>query len=357
MINSFLKKRSKTNSFKLPQNFDDIYNFTHDGVYILGLLYSQAGSIIDKNTIIIKQDKEFSGVLLNRLSERLSGDLYSPKESHRMSVLYVNSSTLVNFILGLGGIGVGEDFSSRKFPSIPKDKVWSFICGFFDGSGVLTDDNLHPTLTFCGPSTHILSQIALLLDKHYTAGELSVSGYKALDVCGKMYKDVSIKNPFKYNVYINILNKEVLPDSSNLIRFKYKKLSNDAIEPTKNRVTDSGYDLHAVEITYDKDIDLYKANTKIAIEPIRGWYFDLVGRSSLPKTGFMFVGGVGIIDRSYTGPVIMLLKKIRGSAEIPELPFKLGQIIPRRIMHADFIEVENLSESDRQSAGFGSSGH
>ena len=139
--------------------------------------------------------------------------------------------------------------------------------------------------------------------------------------------------------------------------FKCKKLDKDAIIPKKERVTDSGYDIFAIEIKeYDNNTGLYIADTRIAIEPIPGWYFDMVGRSSLPKIGFMFAGCVGVIDRSYVGSIQMILKKLDNFVSMPKIPFKCGQLIPRKIIHLPIREVTELSETDRGSDGFGSTG-
>jgi len=173
-----------------------------------------------------------------------------------------------------------------------------------------------------------------------------------------MYKNVSFRHTKKYEYFIDLLNWEPLPSGPwyKDAVFKYKKLSEKAVAPHKSRVTDSGYDIFAVEILYDEKTGLYTANTMLAVEPIAGWYFDMVGRSSLPKTGFVFAGAVGIIDRSYVGPVKMLLKKIRSNAVVPDLPFKMAQLIPRKIIHAEFVETDELGDSDRGSGGFGSTG-
>ena len=67
-----------------------------------------------------------------------------------------------------------------------------------------------------------------------------------------------------------------------------------------------------------------------------------------------FVGGVGVLDKSYVGPVKIVLQQIDTTKPLPELPFRCAQIIPRKIVHFNVIEVEELSESSRGDGGFGS---
>jgi dUTP pyrophosphatase len=349
---------SSNPNFKFDRDLNFIYELSHDGAYILGLIFSDGH--IGKNSISIYQDKEKSGFLLENISNRIfNKNLVSYKPNSTMGVLDINDKDLIDFIISLGGINKGKKSDNVSMPAIPEDKKWSFVAGYFDGDGGFKYNYRYPEISISSNSNTILKEISELWKVNYTGKDkIYASGNKALDICGKMYEKVSFRHTKKYEYFMDILNWQPLPHGSwnKDLFFKYKKLSDDAISPTKNRVTDSGYDICAVEITYDKKTDLYKADTKIAIEPIPGWYFDMLGRSSLPKSGFMFVGGVGVIDRSYVGPLIMMLKKIREDAILPELPFKLAQLIPRRIIHADFIEVDTLGETDRGADGFGSTG-
>jgi dUTP pyrophosphatase len=135
--------------------------------------------------------------------------------------------------------------------------------------------------------------------------------------------------------------------------FLVQRLDEKAILPRKVRDSDSGYDVSALTLEQVELTNLWIADFKIAVKPPKGWYFDLVGRSSLPTKGWHFVGGVGVIDQTYTGSVKMVLQKIDGS-DLPELPFSCGQLILRPVVHFDVIETDALPVTDRGSGGFGS---
>lgn len=127
----------------------------------------------------------------------------------------------------------------------------------------------------------------------------------------------------------------------------------DALLPSKSRVSDSGYDLTLVEhVKTVGNVEFY--DTGISVEPPFGWYFDLIGRSSITKSGYILANSVGVIDRSYTGNVIVALIKINQFAKDLCLPSKLVQIIPRRIVHLDVIEKNCLTVTSRGAGGFGS---
>ena len=97
-------------------------------------------------------------------------------------------------------------------------------------------------------------------------------------------------------------------------------------------------------------------DTGIAVEPPEGYYFELVGRSSISKSGYMLANNIGIIDDSYRGSILVALVKINPSAPDLELPCRLVQLIPRQLVLMEPKEVDELSDTIRGTGGFGSSG-
>lgn len=241
----------------------------------------------------------------------------------------------------------------------PDDIKWAFICGLFEALGEFRYDYRRPRIQIAKAPGSLMELASGMWNVEISKeGLISAAGYKAIDICGRMYESAGYRQGEKYDSYLDILNWEPFPSSPWLKHacFKCKRLDPRAVIPRKNRPTDSGYDIFAIELTYDPETDLYTADTRLAVEPIPGYYFDMVGRSSLPSSGFFAAGGVGIIDRSYVGSVKMRLKKFRESAPVPTLPFRCGQLIPRKIIHVPFAEVDELAESDRGRGGFGSTG-
>jgi len=355
---SILKKSlysgDKNPNFKYKKNLEFIYNFSHDGAYMLGLIWADGS--IHKNTIQLSQNDKISGGLLKSISYRIFG-LDKTKKRKNLSILEITDKKIIDFILSLGGINKGKKSDTIELPNISKDVIWSFLCGYFDGDGSFKYNYKYPEISITSNSSKMLNQISKIWGVDYKSGsdKIYASGYKALDICGKMYQNVTLRHLKKYEYFMDILNWEPLSSGPWLKEkyFKCKRLSKDAILPTKNRVTDIGYDLYGVEVTYKKEFDLYLLDTKIAVQPIPGYYFDVVGRSSLPKKGFIFAGGVGIIDPGYIGSIKMYLKKIRNDVEM-DFPFKAGQLILRKAVHVIPVEVDGLQNTDRGNQGFGS---
>lgn len=133
----------------------------------------------------------------------------------------------------------------------------------------------------------------------------------------------------------------------------FKRSKPSAVIPTRAHTSDSGFDLTLLEcIKTIGDVSYY--TTGIQVDPPHGYYFDLVGRSSISKTGYMLANAIGIIDQSYRGDIIVPLRKVDKDAKDLELPVKLVQIIPRQWYNIQMIERGELDETSRNTGGFGS---
>ena len=121
-------------NFKYKKDLSMFYNLTHDGAYILGLIYSD-GSITD-TVINIYQSKKYSYTLY-QISKLIFGSEDNVRSINKNSclVLEICDKNFVSYVLSLGGVKVGKKDSIVEIPNIPEDKKWSFICGYFDGDG------------------------------------------------------------------------------------------------------------------------------------------------------------------------------------------------------------------------------
>lgn len=143
-------------------------------------------------------------------------------------------------------------------------------------------------------------------------------------------------------------------NNSNYATITYTKLSELAVQPSKSRASDSGYDITLTSVIKQVgDVTFY--GTGITVKPPTGFYFDLVPRSSLSKQGYMLANNTGIIDSTYRGEIIVALRKFDGFKDL-ELPAKVVQIIPRKRYHFDIVAASDLDKTSRDSGGFGSTG-
>ena len=261
--------------------------------YFLGFAFED--STFEDDKLIIKKKKVHYNRQLSEVANKLA-----IKDKTRFTY---NDQTVTMAISDSDTVKLfGE--TTKKMLAIPEEYIWSFIAGYFDAYGSFRAGSID------GASATVFSSKPFVIDfmsKHWKArthriDRISTYGYKALDICGKMYANCDFKNSQNYNTFWDCLNWNPKDDWHKREVFRYMKLDSKAVPPSKDRVTDSGYDIHAVELEKCYG-NVYKADTKLAIKPAPGFYFDLHGRSSLPTNGWQFLQGVGVVDRSYTGNV------------------------------------------------------
>lgn len=134
---------------------------------------------------------------------------------------------------------------------------------------------------------------------------------------------------------------------------KIKKLHPDAVIPKYAKRGDAGLDLTAVDVTADDATLTYKTGLAIEIPP---WHVGLLfPRSSVYKTGQTLTNCVGVIDSGYRGE-IMLKYTLSPYQREYDIGDRVGQLIIMPYPKIDFIEVENLTPTDRGDGGYGSTG-
>lgn len=139
------------------------------------------------------------------------------------------------------------------------------------------------------------------------------------------------------------------------LKVKIKKLREDAVVPTKAHATDAGCDLYATSKEYDA-CGCVVYGTGIAVEIPQGFVGLVFPRSSIAKTGLLLSNAVGVIDSGYRGEIMAKFRR----AEVPALEYVVGERIAQLIIipypEVKFELVDKLSDSDRGTGGYGSSG-
>lgn len=148
--------------------------------------------------------------------------------------------------------------------------------------------------------------------------------------------------------------------------FKVKRLTPTAKMPEKTHLNDTGYDIFADRVE-DKGSQI-KVYTGIAIQPPPPYYIEIFPRSSICKKHLQLANSVAIIDYDYRGEIVLVFNKIPDGildstyitypdyANKIEVGEKIAQMVVRWRFDADFVEVNELEDSNRGSGGFGSTG-
>ena len=150
------------------------------------------------------------------------------------------------------------------------------------------------------------------------------------------------------------------------MQVKIKKLHKDSVIPKYSKTGDAGMDLTAVTKEYDKDGNICY-DTGLAFEIPEGYVGLLFPRSSLSKKDLSLANHVGVIDSGYRGSVVFKFKPtdyfainrddVYGNPPYYEVGDRVGQIIILPYPKITFVEVDELSSTERGDTGFGSSGN
>lgn len=139
---------------------------------------------------------------------------------------------------------------------------------------------------------------------------------------------------------------------------KFKKLHDDAKIPSYAHNTDAGLDLTAVSFTqeFDKSNKLVLVyHTGLAVEIPEGYVGLIFMRSSISDKSISLTNAVAVIDSGYRGELLLKYKITTDSLPTIYQPGeKIGQLIIIPYPKINPIEAEELSSSDRNEGGFGS---
>jgi dUTP pyrophosphatase len=118
-----------------------------------------------------------------------------------------------------------------------------------------------------------------------------------------------------------------------------------------------GLDVSAAEELILQSGERHAVATGFAIEIPRGYEVQVRPRSGLAmKHGITCLNTPGTIDSDYRGEVkVILINLGREPFEIRRGE-RIAQLVPAPVLRADFVEASGLSNTERGSGGFGSTG-
>lgn len=138
-----------------------------------------------------------------------------------------------------------------------------------------------------------------------------------------------------------------------------KKLKENAVLPSRGSQQAAGYDLYAAtdDIIQIAPHSTIKIGTGLSMELPTGFFGAVFARSGLAtKKGLRPANCVGVCDSDYRGEYIVALHN--DTDEFMEIApqERIAQLIVMPYLPLTFKEVEELSETERGTGGFGSTG-
>ena len=143
------------------------------------------------------------------------------------------------------------------------------------------------------------------------------------------------------------------------MKVNFKKLDPSAKMPTYGSEYAAGADLYAVT---DEEISIAPGETKfvrtgIAMEIPAGMVGLIYARSGLAcKKGLAPANKVGVIDSDYRGEIMVALHNHGTVSQVVGAGERIAQMVIAPFYTAEYVEVEELSDTVRGEGGFGSTG-
>lgn len=162
------------------------------------------------------------------------------------------------------------------------------------------------------------------------------------------------------------------------MKVKIKRLNDLAVIPQYAKQGDAGMDLTATSKRYDEDGNVVYG-TGLVFEIPEGYVGLLFPRSSNSKQDLLLSNSVGVLDSGYRGEVTFKFKVLNhidayGCEDIYDFklnikkgltpPYtytynigdRIGQLVIMPYPKIEFEEVQELSDSERGTGGYGSTG-
>lgn len=151
------------------------------------------------------------------------------------------------------------------------------------------------------------------------------------------------------------------------MRVNIKKFHPNAVIPKYAKSGDAGMDMTAVSMERKGDLVIYDLG--VGMEIPEGYVGLIFPRSSICKTDLELTNSTGVIDSGYRGNIKAFFRdtaynpvetdngnKIAALGKAYDVGDRVCQIIILPYPAIEFVEAEELSETERGDGGFGSSG-
>lgn len=139
------------------------------------------------------------------------------------------------------------------------------------------------------------------------------------------------------------------------MKVKIKRLTPNSVIPTYAKEGDAGLDLTATSKFVDESGNVVYG-TGLAFEIPQGYVGLVFPRSSNAKKDLWLTNSVGVIDSGYRGEVMFKYRPVSFKEREYAVGERVGQLIIMPYPHIEFEESDELSESERSTGGYGSSG-
>jgi dUTP pyrophosphatase len=141
------------------------------------------------------------------------------------------------------------------------------------------------------------------------------------------------------------------------MKIHFKKLNPEAQKPKFGKPGDAGADLVATVAWATESQIVY--GTGLAVEIPEGMVGLVFPRSSVRNYALSMANSVGVIDSGYRGEIMVTfnIKTNHNTRELYKIGDRIAQLVIIPVPLAKYVEVEELSETQRGTDGHGSTGN
>ncbi len=152
-------------------------------------------------------------------------------------------------------------------------------------------------------------------------------------------------------------NNELKDKDMDKVIVKFKKTSELAQVPQYQTSGSAGFDLHSIEDVVIKAGEFKPIKIGLSVEIPQGYEMQIRARSGLAfKNGITILNGVGTIDSDYRGEIMGILVNHSKQDFIVKVGDRIAQGIIAKVEQATLTLANDLSDTERGSGGFGSTG-
>lgn len=146
------------------------------------------------------------------------------------------------------------------------------------------------------------------------------------------------------------------------MQVRIKRLNNTAIIPTMGSVDAAGCDLYANLVADGGSVTIapgatFFVKTGIAVEIPKQYAGFIYARSGLAsKRGLRPANCVGVVDSDYRGEVMVALHNDSQTEQTINHGERIAQMVIGPYLRPEFVEVDDLTDTERGDGGFGHTG-
>ena len=141
-----------------------------------------------------------------------------------------------------------------------------------------------------------------------------------------------------------------------IVAVNVKLLSSAAKLPLYATVNSAGADLYSTERVVIPSQGHALVGTGLMVEIPDGYEMQIRPRSGLALQGITIPNAPGTVDSDYRGEVMVILRNLSAFAFTVEPGMRIAQAIIAPVVKAQFLEVQELTDTERGVGGFGSTG-